>query len=149
MFTGTRADFSHSRQNLPCKSHTAGNSHSIQVKPCPFQHTCWRSSTILNQKMGAPANWLQHKQHIPPFIRRTYTNGQTNKNKMMRQRRLQRDALQGITRSSAGTCCVYLQGPLAPARSLRRTKVKFTLTLAMVALRGSRGTALLFLYPWR
>jgi hypothetical protein len=27
--------------------------------------------------MGAPANLLQHKRHIPPFSRRTYTNGQT------------------------------------------------------------------------
>jgi 3'-phosphoadenosine 5'-phosphosulfate sulfotransferase (PAPS reductase)/FAD synthetase len=64
VFTGTRDDFSHSRQNLPRKSHTAGNAHSIQVKPCPFQLTSWRSSAILNPKMGAPVNLLQHKQHF-------------------------------------------------------------------------------------
>jgi len=133
VFKGMRDDFSYSRQNLPCKSHTASKSHSIQVKPCPFQHTCWRSSAILNLKMGAPANLLQHKPNIPPFSRRTYTNGQTNKNKVTETAP---STARCITRHYKKFCCN--RGPLLTARSLRRTNVKFALTLVTKALRGSR-----------
>jgi hypothetical protein len=119
VFTGAKDDFSHSRKNLPCKSHTAGNSHSIQIKPCPFQHTCWRSSAILKLKMGAPANLLQHKRHIPPFSRRTYTNVQTNKNKMIETAP---STSRCITRHYKKFC--WNRGPLLSVRSLRSTKVR-------------------------
>jgi hypothetical protein len=97
-------------------------------------------------KTAAPADVQQHKHHIPTFSRMTYTKGQTNKQKQHDE--TAPSTARCITGSYAGTCCVHLQGPLARARSLRRIKVTFALTLAMKALRGSSGIALLFLYPW-